>query len=63
MQKIARSNRANFAVTEETGEGDCSRRLCHYTAIMVGLAIQVRATAITGKEQGATGWPSSQLWG
>jgi len=50
MQKIARSNRANFAVTKETGEGDCSRRLCNNTAIMVWLPIEVRATAITGKE-------------
>ena len=50
MQKIACSNGANFTVTEETSEGDCSRRLCNYTAIMVRLPIEVRTTAITGKE-------------
>jgi hypothetical protein len=50
MQKIAHSNGTNFAVTEETGEGDCSRRLCNDTTIMVRLPIEVRATAITGKE-------------
>ena len=50
MQKIAHPNGANFAVTEETGQRDGSRRLCHNTAIMVRLPIEVRATAITGKE-------------
>jgi hypothetical protein len=50
MQKITRSNGANFAVTEKTGEGNCSRRLGNDTAIMVRLPIEMRATAITGKE-------------
>ena len=50
MQKIARPDGADFAVTEETGEGNCSRCLCDHPAIMVGLPIEVRATAITGEE-------------
>jgi hypothetical protein len=61
MQKIARPNGANLTVTEEPGERNCSRCLCDYPAIMVRLSIEVRTTAITGKEQSATGWPSSQV--
>src|SRR5262249_713898 len=63
MQKIARANGANFTFPEEAGEGNRSRRLCNHPAIMVRLPIEVRAPAITGKEQGATGRPSSQVWG
>jgi hypothetical protein len=50
MQEIARSNRADFAITEETSERNGSRRLGNYTAIMVWLPIEMRATAIAGKE-------------
>jgi hypothetical protein len=50
MEKITRTNGANFTVAEEPGKGNRSRRLCHHPAIVVGLAIEVCATAITGKE-------------
>ena len=50
MQKIARPNGADFAITEEAGEGDRSRRLGDHPAIMVWLSIEVRATPIAGKK-------------
>jgi hypothetical protein len=50
MQKIPCPNGANFPVTEKTGEGNRSRSLSDYSAIMVWLPIEVRAPAITGEK-------------
>jgi hypothetical protein len=50
VQKIACPNRANFPVTEKTGERYRPCSLGDHPAIMVWFPVEVRAPAITGEQ-------------
>ena len=63
MQEVGVANRADLAVAEKAGDGNCPGSFGHGTAVVIGLTIEVGATAIAREEQYSTRWPGSQIWG
>src|SRR5262249_50038000 len=63
MEKIARTDRANFPVAEKARDRNGPRCLRDHPAVVVRLTVEVRTAAITGEQQRATGWPCGQVRG
>jgi hypothetical protein len=49
VQKVGVANRADFAITEESSHGNGPGGFGDYTTIVVGLAVEVRSTAVAGE--------------